>query len=112
MKVIIAGSRDIWRYDLVEKAVEESGFDVTTVVCGMAFGIDNTGWAWAYINGVPIAEFPADWDYHGKSAGPIRNDQMAKYADALIAITNGSNGTAHMIKVATAKGLKVYVLNV
>lgn len=42
-------------------------------------------------------EFPADWKAHGKAAGPIRNKQMAEYADALLLIWDGeSKGSASM----------------
>jgi hypothetical protein len=54
--------------------------------------------------------FPADWKTHGKAAGPIRNRQMAKNAEALIALWDGnSRGTKNMIETATKLGLKVYV---
>ena len=39
-----------------------------------------------------------DWNKHGKAAGPIRNRQMAEYADCLIAVWDGkSRGTKNMI---------------
>lgn len=42
-------------------------------------------------------EFPADWDTYGKAAGPIRNQQMASYADALLLIWDGkSKGSMNM----------------
>ena len=44
-------------------------------------------------------EFPANWENHGKAAGPIRNKQMAEYADALLLIWDGeSRGSANMKK--------------
>ena len=54
---------------------------------------------------------PADWDKHGKAAGPIRNAEMAEVADALIAFWDGqSRGTANMISLAKSKGLSVAVV--
>jgi hypothetical protein len=44
-----------------------------------------------------------------KRAGAFRNQQMADYADALIAITNGSSGTADMIERAKKKGLTIFI---
>ena len=42
----------------------------------------------------------------------IRNAEMAKVADALIAFWDGkSRGTAHMINFAKRKGLDVYVVD-
>lgn len=112
MKTIIAGSRTLYDPALVERAVQESGFDITVVVCGMARGIDTMGREWADCHGIPVKKFPADWDRYGKRAGYLRNEQMAEYADALIAITTGSPGTKHMIDIARRKGLAVYVLHV
>jgi hypothetical protein len=94
-------------YDVVQC----SGFKVTSVVCGMARGMDLSGREWARTLSIPVSEFPADWDRYGKSAGYKRNVQMAENADALIAVMRegGSKGTQHMIDIAQAKGLKVFV---
>jgi hypothetical protein len=110
MKVIIAGSRDIFDYDIVKKAIEESKFEITEVVSGNARGVDSLGERWAYEHKIPVKRFPADWDKHGKAAGPIRNSEMANYSEALIAIWDGSSrGTNNMIDIAKKKNLKVFV---
>lgn len=99
MKVIIAGSRHMpfSMFPLIQQAVDKSGFNVTEVVCGMAKGADQLGGKWAYQNGIPVKKFPADWDKHGKAAGPIRNAEMGQYADAaIIFIWDGSRGSADM----------------
>jgi hypothetical protein len=83
------------------------------VVCGGARGVDMLGCEWAQERGIPVAWYPAEWDRYGKSAGYRRNVQMGDYADALIAVQlNGSNGTQHMIDIATERGLKVFVRRV
>lgn len=112
MKTIIAGSRGITNLRVVEKAIEDSGFEITEVVCGGARGVDDLGRKWAGNgNRIPVKMFPANWDAFGKSAGYKRNVQMAEYADALIAIWDGkSRGTMHMINIAKEKKLKVFVL--
>lgn len=113
MKTIIAGSRDVTDYKLVEKAIVDSGFDITEVICGCARGVDTLGEQWGKINNIPVKLFPADWTLYGKSAGYKRNVQMADNADALIAVSlNNSKGTGHMIDIAKNKGLKVFVVNV
>lgn len=110
MNVIIAGGRDITDYDLIERAVERSGFDIEQVVSGGAKGVDTLAILYAQKHNKLLAVFMADWDRHGRKAGPIRNGQMAEYADALIAIWDGkSKGTKNMIDQATAKGMPVYV---
>ncbi len=110
MKVIIAGGRNISDRSIVQAAVEVSGFEITEVVSGGAEGVDTLGWYWAQDNNKDRVLFRPDWGKHGKSAGPIRNSEMADYADALIAIWDGrSPGTRHMISRARKKGLQVYV---
>jgi len=101
----------------VEKAIRLSGFDITQVVCGNARGVDTLGASWAKTQGeyienprnVSVKYFKPDWE-QGKHAGLLRNAVMAEYADALIAVWDGtSRGTKHMIKEAKDKGLKVFV---
>ena len=83
----------------------------TEVVCGMARGADALGARYATENGLGIAKFPAEWDAWGKAAGPIRNAEMAKYADALLAFWDGkSRGTMNMIENANRRGRKVVVI--
>lgn len=65
---------------------------------------------WADVQGITCYEYEADWDKHGKAAGPIRNQEMAEYADALIAVWDGeSRGTRDMIDKALDEGLDIYV---
>jgi hypothetical protein len=48
--------------------------------------------------------FPADWNKFGKSAGHVRNQAMADYADILLAFWDGkSTGTKSMIKKMNAQ---------
>ena len=112
MKVIIAGSRDGISYDDVLKAMDECSWtnEITEIVSGKARGADTFGEQWAEENNIPIREFPADWKKFGKTAGPIRNEQMGDYADALVAVWDGkSKGTKHMLDYAKNKKLKFFV---
>ena len=110
MRTIIAGSRDITDYNLLLKAIENSGFNITKVVCGGAKGVDSLGEKYALDNNIALDYFFADWDLHGRKAGPLRNAKMAENADALIAIWDGiSRGTANMIENARKKHLQVYI---
>lgn len=110
MKTIIAGSRTVDKYSDVMKAILNIDWEITEVVSGTAKGADRLGERWASIHNVPLKLFPADWGHYGKSAGVIRNNEMAGYADALIALWNGwSKGTENMIDTARKKGLRVYI---
>ena len=110
MKVIIAGGRNIIEYSLLLDAVENAKFEITEIVSGGARGVDEMAMNYATLNDIKFTEFKADWDKNGLAAGPIRNRLMADYADALIAIWDGSSsGTKNMINEATKRGLKVHV---
>ena len=110
MKVIIAGSREGFVARNVFEAIEESKFNITEIVSGTAQGVDKDGEYYGYCNNIPIKRFPADWDKYKKSAGVIRNKQMAEYADALIAVWDGkSPGTKNMIETMQSLNKPVYI---
>jgi hypothetical protein len=112
MKVIIAGSRTINSYALVANTIKESGFRITEVVSGTTRGVDQLGELWAVrqVPQVPIRRFPANWARYGRAAGRRRNEEMAKYAEALIAVWDGSSrGTTNMIQIAQKRGLGLFV---
>ncbi len=112
MKVIIAGGRTFKDYvtmrnycDLIlsnQKDIE--------IVSGTANGADKLGEQYAREKRYALKQFPADWDTYGKGAGYKRNEQMALYADALIAFWDKkSRGTKHMIDLAEKHGLKIRI---
>ena len=120
MKLIIAGSRDLVLIDeeisdAVAKFImanaspivtvaEPPGPYLTEIVSGTARGIDKLGELWAKHRGIPVKRMPADWDKHGKSAGAIRNREMAIYADGALILWDGkSRGSRNMYE--TMRGL-------
>ena len=113
MRVIIAGSRSIRLYNIVASAVRTSSYEITTVISGTAYGVDQLGERWAKEHNVPCELFPADWDRYGRSAGYKRNELMAQNADALIAVWDGlSRGTKHMIDIMNKLGKPVHIYQV
>lgn len=113
MKMIVAGSRSYEEMDRVftylDRAHEQTPF--TEIVSGLARGPDMYGKWWAESRGIPVKEFPADWDNLGRKAGPLRNIQMGDYADALIAfLKKDSKGTKHMIQYMTSLNKPVKVI--
>lgn len=109
MKVIIAGSRSIKDKQFVYDAIKNSCFDITEVVSGNANGVDKLGEQWAAEHGIKVTVFKPQWDLFGKQAGLVRNTEMARYADALIAVWDGkSNGTRDMIRKASMFNLLIY----
>ncbi len=111
MRTIIAGSRSA-TYNDVEQALNACDFtkSISAVISGTVNGADYFGEQWAIRNSIPIFRFPANWSQYGKSAGGIRNWEMAENADALIAIwDSASKGTKHMITCDKAKNLLIFV---
>lgn len=115
-KTIIAGSRTIDDYAELEKAIVDSGLEISFVISGNASGVDKMGERWAReharsLSGLWI--FKADWEKYGKRAGHIRNKEMSEVADALILLWDGySRGSANMLEIAKAKKLFIYEKNV
>ena len=116
MKVIIAGSRSITDPQIVHDAIWASRFTITEVVCGYARGVDMIGLRWAKATGTPYKVFPAMWfDKDGgrdMQAGFKRNERMADYADALIAVWDGfSGGTRHMMRCMGKRAKPIYYVD-
>jgi len=114
-RVIVAGTRTFDDYDLLEERLDYYFKDIIKegieIVSGMARGADLLGEKYAIENGFPIKHFPADWKLNKKAAGPIRNEQMAQYADFLVAFWDGwSTGTADMVRRMGAIGKPVRVV--
>lgn len=73
------------------------------------------GWAvrFAREKKIPYMIFPADWDTHGKAAGPIRNSAIANVVQKVFAFHHAdSRGTADVLKKAKARRLHVVVFTV
>jgi len=129
MKVIVAGSRSITDYSLVSRIIDQLvaqyEMQIDEVVSGLANGVDRLGRKWAIEHGIPPKDFKAEWEdlsvpgalvkvnkwgkKYNALAGHMRNERMAQYGDALIAIWDGkSEGTSDMIHRAKAHKLEVY----
>ena len=75
------------------------------IASGGARGADSLGERYAIEHNLDLKIFPANWDKFGNAAGPIRNAEMAEYADYLVAFWDGkSRGTANMIQAMKNKG--------
>lgn len=120
MILIIAGSRNINDYDMVKPLIDAFlVYGVREVVSGGANGVDKLGELWAYENNVPCTVMKAKWHLYGNKAGPMRNREMARYANerarlmldgraGCLVIRNAvSPGSEHMAATARADGLIV-----
>jgi hypothetical protein len=112
-KVIVAGGRDFndeQRFEQVICDYAEKTDAMVSIITGMARGADRLAYEFARRNKVQWYEFHADWDKYGKRAGYVRNGEMAKEADALIAFWDGeSRGTRNMIELMRNMGKPVHV---
>jgi hypothetical protein len=109
-KVIIAGGRDLFvTSQEIKSFLVQHGYSIEFhVVSGGATGIDACGERYSQLNKLPLTIMQADWEKHGKSAGPIRNRQMAEFADELLLIWDGkSKGSANMKKTMEKLGKPV-----
>lgn len=115
MKIIIAGSRSFSDKEFLFKSLDKisENIAITEVVSGTARGADKLGEEWGKSRGITVKQFPADWNYYGKRAGYVRNEEMAKYADGLVAFWDKqSKGTKHMIDLATKYNISVTIVEI
>lgn len=109
-RVIVAGNRTITDSKFINEILERYCYSDVEIVSGGAQGVDKIGEEYGKAWSLPVKVFPADWIQHGKAAGVLRNEEMAKYADTLVAFWDGkSKGTKDMINNALKHNLEVHV---
>lgn len=110
IKLIIAGSRDLTvTSEFIEQQIVKFNLSPYIVISGGANGIDRCGELFAKKLGLNLMIFEANWELHGKSAGPLRNQQMAKEGDALLLIWDGkSRGSNDMRSKMIALNKPIY----
>lgn len=122
MRVLVTGSR--WWSDRKIIEIILDGFFVTTsqdlgedmmVIDGGANGADMFAKHWRITNQhINHVTETADWDTHGKAAGPIRNRKMVDEhePDVVLAfhddLEGESKGTKDCVEYAKSKGIPVY----
>ena len=115
--LIVAGTRTFNDYDLLKEKIDHALLnhkdDEIVIVQGEAKGADALAKKYAKEKGYEVKSFPADWNKHGKAAGPIRNRQMHECAGqfekrgCIIFWDGESRGTAQNIKLADEFGTQL-----
>lgn len=111
MRILVCGGRDFTDKTAVYAALvpylREYRADLE-IVSGMAKGADHFAWLFSHHYDLVCHQFPADWEKHGRAAGPIRNQQMIDEGqpDLVIAFPGGK-GTADMVRRAKAAQIDV-----
>lgn len=115
MRVLICGGRNYGVKDDARRlhmfrtlsALHER-YRFTEILEGGAPGADASAATFGRMNDIRVRTFKADWNAHGRAAGPIRNRQMMEEGEpALVIAFPGGRGTADMISVAEDAGVKV-----
>lgn len=108
--IAVTGGRDYANSRAVFGALDRvnSTRGISLLIHGDATGADSHAKRWAEVTGTPAREFRADWEAHGRAAGPMRNAEMVAVGlDGLVAFPGG-RGTADMIRQCNAAGVNIW----
>jgi predicted Rossmann-fold nucleotide-binding protein len=110
MRVLVCGGRNYRNWSAVAESLQRihATTPIDVLIHGCAKGADALAARWAYLVGVRERGFGADWETHGRAAGPIRNQAMLDEGkpDLVVAFPGGA-GTADMVRRAAAAGITV-----
>lgn len=113
MRILVCGGRNFHDSTLVDQTLDRwhRKAVVDAVIEGNAPGADRIAGYWARKHRIKNIKFPADWQAHGKAAGPIRNERMlAEGAPDLVIAFPGGKGTADMVRRARSAGIETIVV--
>lgn len=109
MKLAITGSRSIQECAVLLAVLEL--LPITELIHGGATGVDQLAAAWAINKGIKVTEIKPDYTIYGAGATHVRNAEIVKRADKVLACWDGeSKGTASTIKKAEANGKLLKVI--
>lgn len=113
MNIAVVGSRNILDKNLIFNHIDELVSNIDSeikIISGGAKGVDSIASDWAKQNNVEIIEIKPNWKL-GRGAGIIRNKDIVKQADIVLAIWDGvSKGTLSSINFAKSLNKKLIVI--
>lgn len=117
-RVIVTGSRCFNDFGFLKQELdklfnenEEFVGKEIKIISGVALGTDALAIDYADKHKLTKILFPANWKRYPLVAGFLRNEDMLSVATHLVAFWDGkSTGTLHMIEIAKAKGVPVWVI--
>ena len=115
MKILCCGDRNWTDRQLIYKVLSQYIDEKPTIIEGGASGADELSREVAKELGLNFIEVPAEWDKHGRSAGPMRNREMLEYKpDLVIAFHDDlskSKGTKNMVGLAMKAKVLVRIIS-
>jgi len=116
MIILACGDRNWTDFLAIYTTLQQYQNKATLIVHGGARGADTLAGEAAEALYLPIKVFRANWDAHGKAAGPIRNIEMFKKSNPDLVIAfhdklSSSKGTKHMVDYARSRGAKVILVS-
>lgn len=108
-RVLVCGGRDYDDAQSLAMVLDAAHYanPIECLIHGAARGADTLAADWALSHDVLCKAYPADWDRHGRAAGPIRNTRMLLELPHLVIAFPGGKGTADMIRQAEAAKVPV-----
>lgn len=107
VNIVVSGGREYENYPELSQKLDRiiSQLNIPSnmginIVSGGARGADALAEKYAQERGYDTQVYPADWEQQGVQAGMLRNTEMAKVGDVLVAFPGGS-GTENMIRQMT-----------
>ena len=110
LRILVTGGREYSNFNALALAL--SNLHPVEIIHGAARGADTLAGQYAKGLNIPVTEYPAQWETHGKSAGFIRNEHMLLHSTPDIVVAcPGGNGTNHMKNMAHKHGYPVLLAN-
>ena len=116
MNILVCGTRDVPSQKQADKVMDILHLftrgETHTLIHGAAPGVDTIASMYAKRVEWEVRPFPADWERHGKAAGPIRNQQMFDENDVDLVLAfpaASSRGTWDMVERAVKNRIPVRV---